>query len=310
MSGVCTLFFAIVANAQDINQAIELNNKGAEAVQAKEWVGAITQFNLALAVAQELEEEEAADMVQQIKDFIPALHLFLGQELAKEAQIEEAIEQLNKAIELAQLYDDFGTTAIDAKKLIDQLKMKTANDLFNDKKYEEAIVAFQNVLETDPNNGSIYLYIGVSHAALNNDPKAIEAYQKAIDLGNKDAATRLANLYVTQANAANKDKKWAVMNDLAKKALAITPDNANALKFIGISAFEQKKYDEAIPALEKTIAANPNAPDKNGIIYRLAQAFEAQNKNSQACAQYKLLLNDATFKQMAEHKIKNVLKCQ
>ena len=313
LSGVCALSFTVAANAQEINQAIEFNNKGAEAVNVKDWATAIDQFTQALAVLDQLGEEgaeEGAEMSQKIKDLIPSLHYFLGQELAKESKIDEAIVALNKAIETAELYDEPGTTAKDAKKLIDQLNLSVATNLLNDKEYEKAIAACKKVLEADPENGTIYLYIGMAHASLGNEGEAIASYEKAIELGNKDAASRLANIYLTQAQAAMKEQKWTNMYDLSKKAAAVAPDNANVVKLMGISAFQLKKYNEAIPALEKTLAANPNATDKNSTIYRLAQAFEAQSKNSQACGYYKQLLNDANYKSMAEHKIKNVLKCE
>jgi len=312
LCSVCALFFAVTANAQDINQAIEFYNKGAEAVLAKDWATAISQYNKALTVLDELGAEggeEGEEMTFKIKEVIPNLHLFLGKDLAVASKIEEAIVELNKAIEKAEEYDDFGTAALEAKKLIDQLNFATAKALFDDKNYEEAISAFNKVLEAEPNNGTAYFIIGASYAALNNETQAIVAYEKAIEMGNKDAASRLANIYLTQAQNAMKDQKWQNMYDLSTKAAVIAPDNANVVKFIGIAAFQLKKYNEAIPALEKTLAANPNAADKNGTIYRLAQAFEAQNKNSQACGYYKQLLNDANYKQMAEHKIKNVLKC-
>jgi len=308
-SAACMLFFALSANAQDINQAIELNNKGAEAAKAQDWATAITQFNQALVILEQL-GEEGASMSQEIKDLIPSLHYFLGQELAKATKIDEAIAELKKAIEVAQKYDDPSSTAVDAKKLIDQLNLSAANNLLNDKKYDEAIAAYKGILVVEPNNGALYYYIGVAYQGLTNDGEAITAYQKAIELGNKDAGARLANIYLTQAQNAMREQKWQNMYDLSQKAAEVTPDNANVIKFVGISAFQLKKYDEAVPALEKTLAANPNAADKNTTIYRLAQSLEAQNKNSQACGYYKQLLTDANFKETAEHKIKNVLKCQ
>ena len=310
LSALFSLIFAVGAQAQDINQAIEFNNKGAEAAKSQNWATAISEFNQALTILNQLGEDGDADMTQQIKDLIPSLHYFLGQELAKNSKIDDAIAELNKAIEMAKKYDDFGTTAVDSKKLIDQLNLSAATNLLNDKKYEEAIAAFKKVLETDPENGTFYLYIGVAYASLGTESEAITAYQKANDLGNKDAGTRLANIYLTQAQNAMREQKWQNMYDLSQKAAEVTPDNANVIKFIGISAFQLKKYNEAVPALEKTLAANPNAADKNTTIYRLAQSLEAQNKNGQACGYYKQLLTDANFKETAEHKIKNVLKCE
>jgi len=311
LSGALALFFAVTANAQDINQAIEFNNKGAEALQAKNWAEAISQFSQALVVLDQLEEAEKDEgMTMQIKELIPNLYFFLGQELAKESKIDEAIVQLNKAIEMADLYDDFGTTAIDAKKLIDQINLTTATNLYNDKQYDQAIAAFSKVLETDPNNGTAYFIIGASYAALNNETQAIVAYEKAIELGNREAAARLANIYLTQAQTAQRANppRWATVYDLAKKALAIA-ESTNANLMFGTAAVETKKFQEAIPALEKVLSSNPNDNIKGQVIYRLAQAYEGLGKNSEACGYYKQLLNNATLKQNAEHKIKNVLKC-
>ena len=309
LSGLCALFFATAANAQElINQATEFFNKGVEAVRANDWATAINQLNQAINIAKDL-DEEGQDIVADAQGLIPNLHLRLGQELAQAAKTEEAIVQLNKAVDTALEYDDPGATAKNAKDLIDQLNLRTATSLLNDRKYEEAIAAFEKVLEATPNNGVVHMYVGAAYAALNKEGEAIAAYEKAIELGSRDAATRLANIYLTSAQTANRDRKWTDMYDLAHKALVLAPENANAVRFVGISAFELKKYDEAVLALEKTLAANPNASDKNGTIFRLAQATEAQGKNSQACGYYKQLVGDATFKDFAEHKIKNVLRC-
>jgi len=311
LSGALALFFAITANAQDINQAIEFYNKGAAAVQAKDWAVAITEYAQALAILEELEEtDEGTEMIYKIKELIPNLHLFLGQELAKESKIDEAIEQLNKAIEMADLYDDFGTAAIEAKKLIDQLNFAAANSLFADKQYDKAIAAFNKVLETDPNNGTAYFIIGASYAALNNEAQAIVAYEKAIELGNRDAASRLANIFLTQAQTAQRANppRWATVYDLAKKALSVA-ESTNANLMFGNAAVETRKFQEAIPALDKVLSSNPNDNIKAQVIYRLAQAYEGLGKNSEACGYYKQLLNNATFKQTAENKIKTVLKC-
>jgi len=312
LSTVCMLFFAVGAYAQDINQAIEFNNKGVEAFKAKDWNTAITQFNQALTILKEL-GDEGKNMTQEIKDLIPSLHYFFGQELAKASKVNEAIEQLKKAIEMADLYDDFNTTAADAKKLIDQLNIATAAAFFNEKKYEEAIAACKVVLEADPQNGNMYLSIGRSYKELGNENEAITAYEKAIELGSREAPPLLANIYLTQAQAAQRatPPKWATVYDLAKKAVAIV-DNYNTNYQFGLAAVETKKFQEAIPYLDKALSSSQNDSQKEVVIYRLAMANEGLGKNSQACGFYKQLLNssNAQLKQMAEYKIKTVLKCE
>ena len=304
LSALCTLFFALTANAQElINQAIEFYNKGAAAVQARSWATALNEFDQALAITEKLEEEEAAEMTEKMKDLIPSLYLYLGQELAQATKIDEALVQLNKAIETAQKYDDPGTTAAQAKRLIDQLNMSVATALYNDRKYEEAIAAFGKVLEANPENGTVHMYIGVSQNALGNEAEGIASLEKSVELGIKEAERLLVNIYVRKAAADQTARRWNDVYANAEKALVYDPDNLNGNKLMGAAAFELRRWDAAITAYERVLPLESN-PDNTH--YNLARAYEGRGNKAKACEHYRKIVNNATFKEFAEAKVKEL----
>ncbi|MCL1974161.1 MAG: tetratricopeptide repeat protein [Bacteroidetes bacterium] len=303
LSALCTLFFAATANAQElINQATEFFNKGAEAVQAKDWATAIDQLYRSIAIASEL-GEEGESIVMDAKDLIPSLHLYYGQELAQASKTEDAIDQLNKAIDTALEYDDPGNTVKTAKGLINQLHMRTASNLLNDKQYDDAITAFNLVLADDPDNGTVHMYMGIAYAFLNKEDDAIAAYEKAIELGNKDAEKQLANIYLKKAVGGQGAKKWDDVYKNAKKVLEIDPNNVNGNKLLGAASIELKKWDDAIAAYEKVLPSESN-PD--GVIFNLAKAYEAKGNKAKACENYKKIVTNPTFKAYAEAKVKEL----
>ncbi|MDZ4059345.1 MAG: tetratricopeptide repeat protein, partial [Bacteroidales bacterium] len=118
----------------------------------------------------------------------------------------------------------------------------------------------------------------------------------------------ISTIYLKRSVAATRDKKWADVFSNAKKANEYS-ESANGFKLIGLAGVQLKRYDEAIDALESYLAADPDAKDKSSTIYNLAVSYEAKNNNAKACGYYKQLLNDATYKQVAEFKVKTTLKC-
>jgi Predicted N-acetylglucosaminyl transferase len=308
MSTLCALCIFGAANAQDINQATELFNKGVVAFQGQDYASALESFTQALAISEQL-GDEGEGMTNDIQQLIPDLHLRLGQGLAQASKIDEAMLQLQKAIETAAKYKTGEDAAENAQGLIKQLHLKIATDFLSAKEYTQAIAAFQTVVAEQADNATAFLYLGMACNGAGQEAEAIAAFEKAIELGDKNAPAQLCNIYLKEAQEARKAKNDAKAYEVVKKALEILPGNISANQIFGQSAFALKKYAEAIPALDKVLASNPAAQTKNGVIYMLAQCYEGLGKNAEACGYYKQLVGDANYKQMAEHKIANVLKC-
>jgi tetratricopeptide (TPR) repeat protein len=247
-------------------------------------------------------------MLKECKDILPQIHLRYGKELASNRDIDNAIIQIKNAITTAKA-NSMDAVVTEATELLPQLLMADANSYINEGKFPEAIAGYKKVLNIEPTNAVAYLRIGMCESKLNNEDAAVVAYEKALELGDKeDAGKQLSVLYLKRSIAAYKTKNWAGTFENAKKSNEYA-ESGQGYKLQGIAAVQLKKYDDAIESLEKYFAQDPNAKDKNSTIYNLALAFEGKNNTAKACGYYKQLLSDPTYKAIAEYKVKTQFKC-
>ena len=311
---VCLMSVLSVINVygQDMAAATDLYNAGATALSESNFVAAIESFNKALkmldALSAEDRGEEGDALVKEVKELMPQLYLRHGKGLASSGEIDEAVVQLKKAIESAKIVS--AEDVVDeANDLIPQLLLVDASNMLNDGNFEGAVKGFQKVIELQPNNSAAYLRMGLAQSRLNNEEDAIQAFEKAAELGDADNAPRqLSVIYLRRAVAASRTRAWAEVFENAKKANEYN-ESSNGHKLIGLAGVQLKRYDEAIAALDSYLLSEPNARDRNSILYNLAVAYEAKNDNAKACGYYKQLVNDATYKQIAEYKVNTQLKC-
>lgn len=301
------LLSAVNLQAQDLAAATETYNAAATSLNDGNYVSAIENFNKALKMLEGL-GEEGQTLMAEAKSIIPQIHLRYGKELAAAKDIDNAVIQLKKAIETGKSYAvaDVVTEATD---LLPQVLMADANALLNEGKFAEAIVEYNRVIKADPENGTAYLRIGMAQSRLNKEAEAVAAFEKALELGEKDNASRqLSVIYLKKAAAMLGAKNWAGSFENAQKSNDYN-ESGQSLKILGLSANQLKKFDDAISALEKYYAMDTNAKDKSSTLYNLATAYEGKGNNAKACGYYKQILTDPTYKQIAEYKVKTQLKC-
>lgn len=301
------LLSAVNLQAQDLAAATETYNAAATSLNDGNYVSAIENFNKALKMLEGL-GEEGQTLMAEAKSIIPQIHLRYGKELAAAKDIDNAVIQLKKAIETGKSYAvaDVVTEATD---LLPQVLMADANDLLNEGKFAEAVVEYNRVIKADPENGTAYLRIGMAQSRLNKEAEAVAAFEKAMELGEKDNASRqLSVIYLKKAAAMLGAKNWAGSFENAQKSNDYN-ESGQSLKILGLSANQLKKFDDAISALEKYYAMDTNAKDKSSTLYNLATAYEGKGNNAKACGYYKQILTDPTYKQIAEYKVKTQLKC-
>ncbi len=308
---ITVLTFGSVA-AQDLQSATDLFNAGGKALSESNYVAAVESFNKSLkmleALTPEDRGEEGASMIKECKDIIPQIHLRYGKELATSGEIDNSIVQIKLAQETATKFE-LPEVANEAKDLIPQLLLADASNLLNAGKFQESIAGFKKVIEADPSNKDAYLRIGIAESRLENEEGALKAFEKAMELGEtENSAKQIAVIYLKRSAAAVRTKNWAGVFENAKKSNEYN-ESPQGNKLIGLSGVQLKKYDDAIAALESYYAADPNAKDKNSTMYNLAVSYEAKGNTAKACGYYKQLVNDPTYKQMAEYKVKTQLKC-
>ena len=302
------LFFASVAmaagiaSAQDINSVTETYNNGAMELEMGNKEAALGYFQAALSAAEEL-GEEGMQIADNCKMTIPVLMSSIAKDYIKAEMYDEAIEQLNKTIETAEL---FGNTAEadEAKALINQTLMAKGNALINAKDYEGAIAVYNQFIAAEPTNAMASLRVGMAYGATGNTEAAEAAYLVAAENGQeKNAFKQLSNLFVKKAAAVLKTKNYAEAIELALKSNEYL-ENATAMKVAGTAASALQKNEEAIQYLEKYLELSPNAKDAAQMKYTIAATAQVIGDKEKAKTYYQQLLSDPKFgptaKQMLE----------
>lgn len=302
------LFFASVAmaagiaSAQDINSVTETYNNGAMELEMGNKEAALGYFQAALSAAEEL-GEEGMQIADNCKMTIPVLMSSIAKDYIKAEMYDEAIEQLNKTIETAEL---FGNTAEadEAKALINQTLMAKGNALINAKDYEGAIAVYNQIMAAEPTNAMASLRLGMAYGATGNTEAAEAAYLVAAENGQeKNAFKQLSNLFVKKAAAVLKTKNYAEAIELALKSNEYL-ENATAMKVAGTAASALQKNEEAIQYLEKYLELSPNAKDAAQMKYTIAATAQVIGDKEKAKTYYQQILSDPKFgptaKQMLE----------
>ena len=309
MKKIFLLFTAAVlsagmAFAQDINQATENYNNGAMELQMGNNDAAITYFQTALEMAEAL-GEEGAEVATNCRNIIPAVYLSTAKEQIKAKNYDAAVEQLNKAIEAAEKYENADVTA-DANELMPQVFVSKGNDFLTAKNFAEAEAAYNKAIELDATNGMAYFRLGQALASQNKTAEAEAAYVKAAENGQeKNAYKQLSNMYVKLAQASNKAKKYEEVLDYAAKSNQYL-ENANAYRFAAGAAQQLGKNADCIANYEKYLELSPNAKDAGGVKFTIAALYQQAGDKAKAKEYYQAVATDPQYGASAQEQLKTL----
>lgn len=156
-----------------------------------------------------------------------------------------------------------------------ETSMNEGIELYNNKKYEEAIEIFQQVIDNNPSNIAYsYEWIGSAYRQINNYSKAVEALYKAVEFGSNDATTyfRLGHSYFMV-------KKYPEAIVCFQKAINGKSDNLIAsYKWLGFSYRNNGNCSKAIEALNKAIELGT---DELANVYHWLGSSYACSKNKE-----------------------------
>jgi tetratricopeptide (TPR) repeat protein len=167
-------------------------------------------------------------------------------------------------------------TKVEGLIISEELKaqLKEGNALYNEKKYEEAIAVYENLVKANPDAYIIYLNIGNCWFELEQYDKAEENYKKVLekDPQNAEAMLLIGNCY---ANRGEQDKALEWYNKIEFEKIT----DQMVLFNIGSSFYKQSKFEEAIKYYKRAIELKNNFLDA---IYQLGLAYVALQNNSEA----------------------------
>jgi len=308
------LFFAAVVmtagvlSAQDINQATEAYNNGAMELQMGNNSAAIEYFQSALTMGEAL-GDEGAELVANCKKAICSASLSMAKDLYNAKDFEGAVAAFQKTQEIAEGYGE-AEIAAEAAELINQTNMLKYNTdgkaAMKAKDFPTAIANFTKVLEMDPTNGGVAVQLGQAYMNAGQLDEAIAALETAKANGQeKNASKLLSNIYLKQAQAANKAKKYQEVIDFAAKSNEAL-ENGNAYKLTASALQKLGKNDECIAAYEKYLEVTPNAKDASGIICTIAVLYQQAGNKAKAKECYEKIVNDPQFGATAQEQLKTL----
>ncbi|MBQ7610978.1 MAG: tetratricopeptide repeat protein [Bacteroidales bacterium] len=299
------LLSAGIMSAQDLAQATELYNNGANALTTGDKKSALEYFQKAYEMGKTI-GEEADELVKNCKQAIPTVMLSMAKELSNNQEYDKALEQIQAAITVAK---EFAVSEVEeeATSLLPQIElmkdMDAANDAFNAKDLTGAAALYNKVLEADPSNGpaSIRLVQCLANAGKIDEAKAALATAEANGQG-ENAKKVIGGALLKVAANNLKEKKFAEALANAVQVNEYT-ENAQAFLVAGQASQQLKKNAEAIKYFEQYLEAAPNAKNANAITFTVGALYQGANNKTKALENYKKVVNDPKWGVQAKQMI-------
>lgn len=148
------------------------------------------------------------------------------------------------------------------------------NKLLEEKKYDEAVAAFQEAIALAPASWGYHFNLGLAYKKLDKPGEALTSFRKAVEL---NAESYSANKELGEALAKGDAFKEAV--PYYEKAVALSPDDPDAHFNLGACLMNEGRSDEALTGFLKTIELNPDYVDA---YYQIGTIYIGQNKSAEA----------------------------
>ncbi len=149
-------------------------------------------------------------------------------------------------------------------------------------KYAAAVEAFEHALSIDPKSLKAENNLGLAFEGLNRTDEAIDAYRKAIALGEESAKPSeqpMINLAIVLEHRSD----FSGAQTLLRDAVALAPQDARAREHLGHIDLELNHLPEAQEQLESAVALLPNDARLH---FLLGQVYRRQGSGEKAKAEF------------------------
>jgi WD40 repeat protein/Tfp pilus assembly protein PilF len=167
-------------------------------------------------------------------------------------------------------------------------------------RFEEATADFTAALKSSPNDAHLLVSRGHAEAALDRFDAAIADAEAALrqepDPANREGLSHLFNdlaWRLATGLAPIRDPARAV--DLARRAVDLAPGHASYLNTLGVALYRAGRHDEAVPVLERSLAAGKGQSDAFDLLF-LAMARQKLGRTARARADF-----DRALRWVQEH---------
>ena len=127
------------------------------------------------------------------------------------------------------------------------------------KKPSDAVAAYQRAIELDPENATLYQDLGHVYSDMGESEKAREMYRKGVRLtGDRDPKEVAQSHFFIAVNHLNSGRNSEAMEAL-RKTLAADPEHGDAHYYVGVLLLQENRMEEALDHLEKHLEFAPQS---------------------------------------------------
>lgn len=135
-----------------------------------------------------------------------------------------------------------------------KLIMVAVDEFLSDKRYEDAIIIFSQMLNGNPENSTLNFFTGMAYEMVEDFEKAITHLKKGLKQSPENTSL-LFRLGAVQDKTGFKEDSL----DTMKKIIGIDPDDASALNYLGYSYAELGIHlDEALSLIKRACEIKPD----------------------------------------------------
>lgn len=294
--------------AETFNQGVQLMKINPD--------GAITAFENAIKLADEVGNDEAMEIKGQAVKQIPKMYYESAKKLAGKKDYKNAIAKLEKSAETAETSGDKAQIS-KANRTILSILNSQGGTAFKNGEYDAALGYYDNAIQRKSTYAKAFLGKTLVYDKIGDLDKmeetallGMEAAKKGRD--NKTAGSiqkKLRSTFFNSAQAKFQNNDFAGAEKCLSRSIEYGSNNALTYYQMGLAFEGQKKWAESIESFSKSVELDMGSDnEKAKIFFKLAGAYEAMGNGDKACENYKLSLY-GEFAEAAKYKIETVLKC-
>jgi tetratricopeptide (TPR) repeat protein/class 3 adenylate cyclase/TolB-like protein len=206
---------------------------------------------------------ETAQQAKRLNDKLPAVYLSLGSVLSATGKTEEAVGELERALELEPNSDE--------------VYRRLGQAYIASGKTDKAVLALKKAVQINPYYWDNFLLLGKAYYSGGDNEKALAAWQKVIEIepDNVWGYQNVGAVYWSEG-------RYSESIPLFQKALQLQP-TADVYADLGSAYAYLRRYNEAIKMDEQAVNLDPNGETKMG---NLADAYRWAGQNDKANATY------------------------
>jgi tetratricopeptide (TPR) repeat protein len=292
--------------------AVDAYNAGAQIIK-QDPKAALESLYLSLKLSTELGEdgEETKILAESL---IPRTHLELAMKFYGEKKMYETLEQLEKAQELAEKYND-NSTKQRVERTIPQLYNQMGNTQYRSNNFEKAIEYYNKAIKAKTDYPDPYLGISLSYEKLNDFDKMLESLKRTLEVANsvndrnkaEDATTKAKAFLLRKGDEAQKANKNAEAVKWFTRSLDFDPNDGSVYYALSINFNALKDWDNAIANGNLALEKGNGSIDSNGVYFQIGTAYQEKGMSNEACKAFSNA--QGSFKAAAEYQMKEKLKC-